>query len=121
MTLVEMVHQDLVSFLTNPPKLMFNERDFQVHLCVWLKRSAFSYDEVEVEYDVPYQELGKDCPWTNEMRLDIVVQKDGEFLPVELKYKTKRIEKNVLRFGEALDKVEVVKNQGAQDLGMYDF
>ena len=42
-------------------------------------------------------------------------------MPVELKYKTKRIEKNVLRFGEALDKVEVVKNQGAQDLGMYDF
>lgn len=119
--LIEIVQQDVFAFLGSNEELLFNERDFQMHLATWLRNSINSYDDVDVEYYVPWQELD-DYIWESELRLDIVVKKDGEYCPVELKYKTKKIERKISRFDEVLhDKVVVMKNQGAQDLGMYDF
>lgn len=69
-----------------------------------------------------------DYTWNNELRLNLVVEKDGEYLPIKLKYKTKAISRSIKRFGQDLvDKdgsplfIQVVKNQGTQDLGMYGF
>ena len=119
--LIEIVQQDIFAFLGSYEELLFNERDFQMHLATWLRNSINSYDDVDVEYYVPWQELD-DYIWESELRLDILVKKDGEYCPVELKYKTKKIERQISRFDEVLhDKVVVMKNQGAQDLGMYDF
>ena len=54
--------------------------------------------------------------------MDVLVRKGKEFLPIELKYKTKTVRKELLRFGESVaEEIEVMKNQGAQDLGLYDF
>ena len=120
-TLVEIVCTDVFAFLENNNELLFNERDFQMHLTTWLQNSANHYDDVDVEYYVPWQEL-ENYVWKSELRLDIVVKKDGEYCPIELKYKTKKVERKISRFDELLDeKVIVMKNQGAQDLGMYDF
>ena len=120
-TLVEIVRTDVFAFLENNNELLFNERDFQMHLTTWLRNSANHYDDVDVEYYVPCQEL-KNYVWKSELRLDIVVKKDGEYCPIELKYKTKKVERKISRFDELLDeKVIVMKNQGAQDLGMYGF
>ena len=120
-TLVEIVRTDVFAFLENNNELLFNERDFQMHLTTWLRNSANHYDDVDVEYYVPCQEL-ENYVWKSELRLDIVVKKDGEYCPIELKYKTKKVERKISRFDELLDeKVIVMKNQGAQDLGMYDF
>lgn len=121
--LIEMVRLDVCKFLQTNEELLFNERDFQMHLATWLRKSDNAYDDVDVEYYLPYEILGKDVyPWKSELRLDIVVKKDGEYCPVELKYKTKKLERKIARFDEILeDKVVVMKNQGAQDLGMYDF
>ena len=119
--LIEIVQQDVFAFLESYNELLFNERDFQMHLATWLRNSANHYDDVDVEYYVPKSEL-ENYVWDSELRLDIVVKKDGEFCPVELKYKTKKVERNICRFDEVLhNKVVVMKNQGAQDLGMYDF
>jgi hypothetical protein len=119
--LVDIVRADVFAFLENNEELLFNERDFQMHLATWLRNSANDYDDVDVEYYVPKSEL-PNYVWDSELRLDIVVKKDGEYYPVELKYKTKKVERQITRFDEALhDKVVVMKNQGAQDLGMYDF
>lgn len=120
-TLVDIVRNDVCAFLESNEELLFNERDFQMHLATWLRNSANAYDDVDVEYYVPWQEL--ECyVWQSELRLDIVVKKDGVYCPVELKYKTKKVERQISRFDEALhDKIVVMKNQGAQDLGMYDF
>ena len=119
--LIEIVQQDVFAFLESNNELLFNERDFQMHLATWLRNSANHYDDVDVEYYVPWQELDGYI-WESELRLDIVVKKDGEYCPVELKYKTKKVERQISRFDEMLDdKVVVMKNQGAQDLGMYDF
>ena len=119
--LIEIVQKDVFAFLESYNELLFNERDFQMHLASWLRNSANAYDDVDVEYYVPWQELDG-CVWQSELRLDIVVKKDKEYCPIELKYKTKKVERQITRFDEALhDNVVVMKNQGAQDLGMYDF
>ena len=119
--LVDIVRADVFAFLESNDELLFNERDFQMHLATWLRGSANRYDDVDVEYYVPWQVL-ENYVWESELRLDIVVKKDGEYCPVELKYKTKKVERQIARFDEDLtDDVVVMKNQGAQDLGMYDF
>ena len=121
MELVDILAEDVHSFLKSNDELLFNERDFQMHLATWLRNSTNAYDDVDVEYYVPKTELDN-YVWDSELRIDIVVKKDGEYCPVELKYKTKKVEKQLTRFDEVLhDKVVVMKNQGAQDLGMYDF
>ncbi len=120
-SLIDIVRADVFAFLESNEELLFNERDFQMHLATWLRGSANRYDDVDVEYYVPKSEL-ENYIWDSELRLDVVVKKDGEFCPVELKYKTKKVERKISRFDENLnDKVVVMKNQGAQDLGMYDF
>lgn len=120
-TLVDLVRNDVCAFLKSNNELLFNERDFQMHLATWLRNSDNNYDDVDVEYYVPSQVLDNYI-WNSELRLDIVVKKDGEYCPVELKYKTKKVERKISRFDEDLtSNVVVMKNQGAQDLGMYDF
>ena len=123
--LVDLAKQDVLAFLRTNQELLFNERDFQMHLATHLRTNS-KFEDVDVEYFVPAEEL-ENYPWINrskkkaELRLDILVRKGEEFLPIELKYKTKRVEKELSRFEESIPKVEVLKNHGAQDLGMYDF
>ena len=119
--LITKVEQDVLSFWERNDELLFNERDFQMHLATWLRNSDNAYDDVDVEYYVPQAELDN-YVWDSELRLDIVIKKGGEYCPVELKYKTQKVEKTITRFGEKLnDNVVVMKNQSAQNLGMYDF
>lgn len=119
--LIDLVRNDVTAFLESNKELLFNERDFQMHLATWLRNSSNRYDDVDVEYYVPHQEL-EDYVWGSELRLDVVVKSGGEYCPVELKYKTKKVERQIARFDKELhNKFVVMKNQGAQDLGMYDF
>ncbi len=127
--LIELVREDIHTFLKSNQELFFNERDFQMHLALWLK-SLNKYDDVDLEYYVPRAALHvteEECKWNSELRIDIIVRKGDAYLPVELKYKTKRVDKKtLLRFGEDIQATEgksfeIMKSQGAQDLGMYDF
>lgn len=117
--LVTEVKNDISNFLNGNSELLFNERDFQMHLATYL-RDTKKYEDVDVEYYVPYEEL-ENYIWKNELRIDIVVRKGQEYLPIELKYKTKSVKQKISRFGKELEKCEVMKNQGAQDLGKYNF
>lgn len=121
MKLIEQVKNDIHRYLNREDgELLFNERDLQMHLAHHLTGTGH-YDDVDVEYYVPYEQLDNYI-WKNELKLDILVRKGNEFLPIELKYKTKRHCKKIYRFNEEMpNDVEVLKNQGAQDLGMYDF
>ena len=76
--LIGLVKQDVFAFLESNDELLFNERDFQMHLANWLRKSSNRYDDVDVEYYVPKSEL-EDYVWDSELRLDIVVKKDGYF------------------------------------------
>lgn len=122
MKLVELVKNDIDGFLKrNHDDVFFNERDFQMHLAMFLKYTGH-YDDVDLEYYVPAEQLnGYKELWNSELRLDILVWKGEECLPIELKYKTKQIKTSINRFNEDILDVIVVKNHGAQDLGMYDF
>jgi len=121
MKLLDLAENDIRHYLDqNGGELLFNERDLQMHLAHHLTGTGH-YDDVDVEYYVPYEQLDNYI-WKNELKLDILVRKGNEFLPIELKYKTKRHCKKIYRFNEEMPNgVEVLKNQGAQDLGMYDF
>lgn len=121
MKLLDLAENDIRHYLDQDGgELLFNERDLQMHLAHHLTGTGH-YDDVDVEYYVPYEQLDNYI-WKNELKLDILVRKGNEFLPIELKYKTKRHCKKIYRFNEEMpNDVEVLKNQGAQDLGMYDF
>lgn len=119
--LTEMVKIDIEAFLESREEKFFNERDLQMHLALYLERSN-KYDKVEVEYYVPKSELLPEYMWDSEMKIDIVVRKDGKFVPIELKYKTKAIAGvHYKRFGEKISDDCIIKNQAAQNISKYDF
>lgn len=130
MAMINIVIDDIRTFLAQPRTIPFmNERDLQMHLAIALKNSN-NYDKVEVEYYVPNHPTlcqifpPNVYPWGSEMKVDIVVEKDGEFVPIELKYKTKEIKApTVERFGKQLNcsNISLIKNQGAENMGKYDF
>lgn len=119
MTLVELAQSDITRFFCGKRELFFNENDFQIRLAVFLC-STGNYDDVDIEYYIPYTQL-TDYIWKNELYLDVVVEKDGEFLPIELKYPTSKVATQITRFGELLpDEVVIVKHHGAQDIVQYN-
>lgn len=76
-SLVDLVKDDVSAFLKSNHELLFNERDLQMHLALWLEASDNKYDDVDIEYYVPNSELeGYGDLWDNELRIDIVVRKE---------------------------------------------
>ena len=127
--LIQQVHTDVVQFLSGESVLFSNESDLQLRLNCCLKLSGH-YDRVEVEYYVPLQELKRlnpslttaNFPWDSDLYIDIVVEKDGQFVPIELKYPTKDIKGSFSRFSVAVSaQVPMLKNQGAQDIVRYNY
>ena len=49
-TLIDIVRDDVMAFLESNNELLFNERDYQMHLATWLRNSGNGYDDVDVEY-----------------------------------------------------------------------
>lgn len=120
-SLATTVDKHIREFMAGCDGLMFNERDFQMKLAVSLLAKG-TYDDVEVEYYIPNSVAkGAGYEWSSDLRLDLVVRKGAEYVPVELKYPTRRVMTDIIRFGKVLPGVEIVKNQGAQDIVMYNF
>ncbi len=87
-------------------RVFCSEADFQFALA-WKIQELFPDSEVRLEY-IP----GK---FDLNIHIDIAVFIGGEMIPIELKYKTKQ-------FVSPLGAEPVfLKNQGAQDIGRYDF
>lgn len=106
--------------------IFFNEKDFQIKLSIYLSdlknlSGEPKYDDVKVEYYIPQKELGKEYErWNNNIFLDIVVEKDGVYLPIELKYNTTPVSMGIERFGEVISDEDIIKYQGAtNDLCYY--
>lgn len=118
--LLEQVKADVEAFLNQKNEnyektLFYNECHLQMELAAYLRQSK-NYCNVHLEYFVPGAEVQ-----LQNLYIDIVVEKDGEYLPIELKYKTTTLNKDICRFGEEIKGVDVLKNHGARDLGAYDF
>lgn len=119
--LIDNLRIDIATFIDYQQELMFNERDFQMQLAVALKASG-RYDDVDVEYFIPNSAaISKGYEWNSDLRLDIVVKRDGKYAVIELKYPTSRIVTDIKRFDTPLSGVEIVRNHGAQDIVSYNF
>lgn len=144
-SLLHTLVDDLTAFAKNLDIVLSNERDLQVRLAMYLDKLSY-YDKVEVEYAIPLETLGfhrlprkkkgeteegkepfEGCahnfPWPNDIYADIVVEKNGEYAIVELKYGTRTIAEdtyNCSRFGTK-NSVPIIITQGAQDITMYKY
>ncbi len=132
-TLLENLSLDITHFFESKKKssdVFCNECDLQLQLARYFSCSSRGYDKIHLEYFIPSRAVEQQMTdkllsvsdyKPQNLYIDIVVEKGGEFLPIELKYKTMPINAEVYRFGEKLEKVEILKNHGARDLGAYDF
>lgn len=113
--------RDLEVFMQSRKDLIFNERDFQMQLAVTFMASGH-YDDVDVEYYLPTKgtNLLEGYEWDSNMRVDIVLRKDDEYLPIELKYTTIKVVRNADRYGKMVENMEILRNQGAQDIIRYN-
>lgn len=92
-----------IALLSEKRKLFASEADFQLELA-WQLRELYPDAKVRMEY----------CPsFDPSMHIDILVIKDGKWIPIELKYKTERLVKDI--DGERFE----LKKQGAKDVGCY--
>ena len=103
MDINSIVEQALNNLLSGN-RIFNSEADFQFALA-WQIKQDFPKVEILLEY----------TPWKfkDNIRIDIVVLIDDAMIPIELKYKTKKYKNEETGL--------VLKNQGAQDIGRYDF
>lgn len=130
MTMINELRQDCEDWISDLTEVMRNEREMQVRLAVYLKEKGH-YDNVHVEYPVPLQVLKKfypnvgkqnEFPWQNDIYVDIVVEKDGQFVAVELKYATRAISVQPGVFYQlVLANIKIIKNQEASNITMYNY
>ena len=92
-----------IAELQKKRKVFCSEADFQLELAWVLKEQNPDY-QVRLEY-VP--------SFNKKMHIDIVLMKENEFIPIELKYKTKYCEIDFESEHYSL------ANHGAQDVGKY--
>lgn len=126
LSLLNEVKSDILMFLKSWPDLLRNEIDFQIHLGSFLLTSPNRYERVFFEYRIPNSWVSPEYVWDNNLRIDIVVYKNGEYLPIELKYPTALVRREIECFDENLNPPEapfepILKHQGATDLVCYNF
>jgi hypothetical protein len=95
------------------------EQDIQLYLANYLLQTGV-YDNIFIEYHVPGG-LMPPYLWTDatNIYIDIVLEKDNQFFPIEIKYKTVGQPLPHFVFGQ---NVNVLLGQhGAQNIGCYDF
>lgn len=119
MTIENIIKKDIQTFFNERNEVFFNEKELQIQLSVYLTQSG-NYDDVNVEYYIPFSQLDGYI-WKNELYLDIVVRKGDEYVAIELKYPTKKIAQPIVRFGEKLPDVSLLKEHSAINLIQYNF
>ncbi len=107
------------TFLTNHVGFFHSEHEVQVHLAKHLLNTGL-YDDIFLEYYVS-KLLIPNYIWDNDKKIsvDIVVRINEDFIPIEIKYKTKRQVFPHHVFGSQTN-VELAE-QGAQNEGCYSF
>ena len=128
--MIDELKQHCIDWISSLTEVMRNEREMQVRLAIYLKEKGH-YDNVHVEYPVPYQILKKfypnvgkqnEFPWKNDIYVDIVVEKGGQFVAVELKYATRAISVQPGVFYQPVPaNIKIIKNQEASNITMYNY
>ena len=94
-------------------RIFTTETDFQLALAMEIERM---YPEAEVRCEFPPNYESRVEPQSGRIHLDILVRHEGETIPIELKYRTKKLDLvGVDNYGFNL------MEQGAHDEGSYGF
>ena len=93
------------------------EIDIQIYLANYFIDSKL-FDNIYVEYNIQ-SKLIPNYPWTDKVYIDIVLEKEGLFYPIEIKYKTIKQTLPLMVFGSNIN-VSLAK-QGATNIGCYSF
>lgn len=119
--LSQQVEADIKAFLSaRRSKPFFGENNLQMDLAIYLENTR-RYGSLALEYYVPVGSLQPHYPWlaSDRIYVDIVVEKDGQYVPVELKYKTKTISSNTFTcFGKQVKGIPLT-NQLAYNDNLY--
>jgi hypothetical protein len=115
----EVLSNQIVTFLNNCTSFFHSEEEIKVLLAQHLIATG-SYNNIFIEYNVKCNLL-ENYPWQNEKKIsvDIVVQQNNCFIPVEIKFKTKRQSFPYYVFGTQIN-VELT-DQKAHNEGCYSF
>ncbi|AVM55529.1 hypothetical protein C3V44_07790 [Capnocytophaga sp. oral taxon 864] len=127
MSILDRIEEDIKEFLNKEleeeGRVFLNEWDFQMSLSLFL--THIKGYKVHLEYVVPLNFLGKknnkEYPFANKenINIDIVIEKEGLFYLIELKYKTQRATIKFERFGEI--NCVSLKDQSRIPMSKYDF
>lgn len=115
----EVLRNQILTFLNNQTSFFHSEEEIKLLLGQHLIATGL-YNNIFIEYNVNCNLL-PNYPWNNDKRLsiDIVVEQNNSFIPVEIKFKTKRQIFPYHVFGSQVN-VELT-NQKAQNEGCYSF
>ena len=100
--------EKIIEKLQGKRQIFCSEADFQLEMA-WVIKEMYHDAEVRLEY-VP--------TFNDKMHIDILVFISNEWIPIELKYKTKNSKKGALE-DKKTQEVFNLKNQGAKDIGCY--
>jgi hypothetical protein len=109
--------QQIITALGLRNSFFLREIDIQIYLTNYFINTNL-FDNVFVEYHIP-SNLIPNYPWGDNIYIDIVLEKDGLYYPIEIKFKTQAQVLPLLVFG---DNINVSLGQhGAGNIGCYDF
>lgn len=124
---LQQIEEDIKEFLDKEleekARVFLNEWDFQMNLYLFL--THIKGYKVHLEYVVPLkffvEKNKKKYPFANKenINIDIVIEKEGLFYLIELKYKTQRATIKFERFGEI--NCVSLKDQSRIPMSKYDF
>lgn len=100
---------EVIKTLQGKRQIFCSEADFQLEMALVIKE-MYSNAKLRLEY-VP--------TFDDKMRIDIIVFISNEWIPIELKYKTKNSKKEEEMIDQITQEVFNLKNQGAKDIGCY--
>ena len=100
--------EKIIEKLQGKRQIFCSEADFQLEMA-WVIKEMYRDAEVRLEY-VP--------TFDDKMHIDILVFINNEWIPIELKYKTKNSKKEKMT-DQITQEVFNLKNQGAKDINCY--
>lgn len=116
----QIIINHIKTFFLNHNSFFHSEKEIQILLTNYFLNTK-NYDQVFFEYYVGIELLKPNYPWHNENKIsiDIVLEKDGIYYPIEIKYKTSTQIFPHFVFGSETN--VTLENQKAQTVGRYSF
>lgn len=108
-----------IAFAQRENEYFTREQDIQIYLAKYLSDTN-EFDRIFLEYHIPFHMLPL-YPWvdSNNIYIDLVVEKNNLFYPIEIKYKTTTQSLPLNIFGT--EGGVLLGHHGAQNIGCYDF